>query len=68
MLLSVPLVVVVLPDEPVVDGPVGPLISVVDTEEKLNYAIAQIEAMMQDALIVLSDVDMIRLVRTDANG
>jgi PII-like signaling protein len=44
------------------------MISVVDTEEKLNDAIAQIEAMMQDALIVLSDVDMIRLVRSDANG
>jgi PII-like signaling protein len=44
------------------------MISVVDTEEKLNSAIPQIEAMMQDALIVLSDVDMIRLVRTDANG
>ena len=43
------------------------MISVVDTEEKLNGAIAEIESMMQDALIVLSDVDMIRLVRTDAN-
>ena len=44
------------------------MISVVDTEEKLNGAIAEIESMMQDALIVLSDVDMIRLVRKDANG
>jgi PII-like signaling protein len=43
------------------------MISVVDSEEKLNAAIAEIEAMMQDALIVLSDVDMIRLVRSDAN-
>jgi PII-like signaling protein len=43
------------------------MISVVDIEEKLTGAIAEIEAMMQDALIVLSDVDMIRLVRTDAN-
>ena len=43
------------------------MISVVDSEEKLNGAIAEIEAMMQDALIVLSDVDMIRLVRRDAN-
>jgi PII-like signaling protein len=42
------------------------MISVVDTEEKLNSAIASIESMMQDALIVLSDVDMVRLVRTDA--
>jgi PII-like signaling protein len=43
------------------------MISVVDIEEKLTGAIAEIELMMQDALIVLSDVDMIRLVRTDAN-
>jgi len=44
------------------------MISVVDSEEKLNAAIAEIESMMQDALIVLSEVDMIRLVRTDANN
>jgi PII-like signaling protein len=42
------------------------MISVVDTEEKLNAAITHIESMMQDALIVLSEVDMIRLVRKDA--
>jgi PII-like signaling protein len=44
------------------------MISVVDTEDKLNEAIPRLEAMMQDALIVLSDVDMIRLVRKDANS
>lgn len=39
------------------------MISVVDSEEKLNKAIEEIESMMQDALIVLSDVEMIRLIR-----
>lgn len=39
------------------------MISVVDSQERLAAAIAQIEGMMQDALIVLSDVDIIRLVR-----
>lgn len=39
------------------------MISVVDTEEKLTQAVESIEAMMQDALIVLSEVDVIRLVR-----
>jgi PII-like signaling protein len=38
------------------------MITVVDTEEKLRPAIAAIEAMMQDGLIVLSNVDVIRLV------
>ena len=38
------------------------MISVVDSEEKLSAAIAEIEAMMQDGIIVLSDVDVIRLV------
>ena len=38
------------------------MISVVDTEEKLRGAIEAVEAMMQDGLIVLSDVDVIRLV------
>jgi PII-like signaling protein len=40
------------------------MISVVDSPEKLAQAIDQIEAMMQDGIIVLSDVDMIRLVRS----
>jgi PII-like signaling protein len=41
------------------------MISVVDTDEKLTKAISEIESMMQDALIVLSDVDVIRLVHSD---
>ena len=40
------------------------MIAVADTEDKLAGAIAEIEAMMEDGLIVLSDVDMIRLVRS----
>jgi PII-like signaling protein len=40
------------------------MISVVDSQEKLTRAIDEIEPMMQDALIVLSDVDVIRLVRS----
>ena len=39
------------------------VISVVDSPEKLAQAIERIEPMMQDGLIVLSDVDVIRLVR-----
>jgi PII-like signaling protein len=38
------------------------MISVVDSQEKLSPAIDQIESMMQDGIIVLSDVDVIRLV------
>jgi PII-like signaling protein len=41
------------------------MISVVDTEEKLAKAIGDIEAMMQDGIIVLSDVDVIRLVHSN---
>jgi PII-like signaling protein len=40
------------------------MISVVDSAEKLSGAINDIEPMMQDAIIVLSDVDVIRLVRS----
>jgi PII-like signaling protein len=40
------------------------MISVVDAAEKLAQAIDQIEAMMVDGIIVLSDVDVIRLVRS----
>ena len=40
------------------------MISVVETEEKLRSAIDAVESMMQDGLIVLSDVDVIRLVRS----
>jgi PII-like signaling protein len=54
------------------DQPV--MISVVDTEEKLKPAIDAIESMMQDGIIVLSNVDVIRLVHgssaevSNANG
>jgi PII-like signaling protein len=51
------------------------MISVVDAEDKVARVIGEIESMMQDGLIVLSDVDVIRLVRSqppaespDANG
>lgn len=40
------------------------MISVVDSEEKLAKAINEVELMMQDGLIVLSDVDVIRLVHS----
>ena len=40
------------------------MISVVDSEEKLAKAVAEIEGMMQDGIIVFSDVDVIRLVRS----
>jgi PII-like signaling protein len=43
------------------------MISVVDSQERLDRALAEIEPMMQDALIVLSDVEVVRLVR-HANG
>lgn len=40
------------------------MISVVDTPEKLTKAIEEIETMMADGIIVLSDVDVIRLVHS----
>jgi PII-like signaling protein len=40
------------------------MISIVDTPEKLAHAVDEIEPMMQDAIIVFSDVDVIRLVRS----
>jgi PII-like signaling protein len=40
------------------------MVSVVDTAEKLAPAIDEIEAMMQDGIIVFSDVDVIRLVHS----
>jgi PII-like signaling protein len=40
------------------------MISVVDSGEKLARAIDELEPMMQDGLIVLSDVDVIRLVQS----
>jgi PII-like signaling protein len=38
------------------------MISVVDSEEKLARVLSEIEEMMQDGIIVLSDVDVVRLV------
>jgi PII-like signaling protein len=40
------------------------MISVIESPEKINQAIDAIEPMMQDGLIVLSDVEYIRLVRS----
>ncbi len=40
------------------------MVSVVDTEEKVKQAIDAIESMMQDGIIILSDVDVIRLVHS----
>ena len=40
------------------------MISVVDSDEKLAKAVNEIESMMQDGIIVFSDVDVIRLVRS----
>ncbi len=40
------------------------MISVVDSEAKLAKAIDEIESIMQDGIIVLSDVDVIRLVHS----
>jgi PII-like signaling protein len=40
------------------------MISVVDSEEKLAGAMNEIESMMQDGIIVLSDVDVIRLIHS----
>ena len=40
------------------------MISVVDSQEKLSQVLNVIEAMMQDGIIVLSDVDVIRLVHS----
>jgi len=40
------------------------MISVVDSEQKLDQALAAIEAMMQDGIIVFSEVEVIRLVHS----
>jgi PII-like signaling protein len=47
---------------PVRDLPV--MISVVDTSAKIGVAAEAIEGMLEDGLIVLSDVDMVRMVRS----
>jgi len=40
------------------------MVAVVDTEEKLLKATEAVEEMLEDGLIVLSDVDIIRLVHS----
>lgn len=40
------------------------MISVVDTEEKIRQAAEAVEPMLVDGLIVISDVDMVRVVRS----
>jgi PII-like signaling protein len=47
---------------PMRDLPV--MISVIDAKDKIAAAADAIEAMLQDGLIVLSDVEMVRLVRS----
>jgi len=49
---------------PMRDLPV--LISVIDTEEKIQQAAAAIEEMVTDGLIVISEVEMVRLTRGEA--
>jgi PII-like signaling protein len=40
------------------------MLSVVDTPEKISAAVAEIEAMLEDGLIVISDAEAVRLVRS----
>jgi len=40
------------------------MISIVDTDERLVKAVNEIESMIEDGIIVLSDVDVIRLVHS----
>jgi len=40
------------------------MISVVDAEDKLSQASAAVEEMLQDGLIVVSDVDIVRLIHS----
>ena len=42
------------------------MVSVIDSAEKLNQARDAIESMMQDGLIVMSDVEIIRLVHSQS--
>ncbi|MGD1093406.1 MAG: DUF190 domain-containing protein [Bryobacteraceae bacterium] len=41
------------------------MIAVIETEAKLNQAAGVVEEMLQDGLIVVSDVDVVRLVRSE---
>jgi PII-like signaling protein len=38
------------------------MIAVVETEERLNQVAEAVEEMLQDGLIVVSDVDIVRLI------
>jgi hypothetical protein len=38
-------------------------VSVIDSADKISAAAAAIEAMLEDGLIVISDVESVRLVR-----
>lgn len=40
------------------------MISVVESEEKLSQAAEAVESMLQDGLIVISDVDIVRLIHS----
>ena len=40
------------------------MISAIDSAEKITEAVTAVEEMLEDGLIALSDVDMIRLVRS----
>jgi len=40
------------------------MVTVIDTAEKINAAAEAIEALVEDGLIVISDADMVRLVRS----
>ena len=40
------------------------MLSVIDTPEKIRAAVEVIEGMLEDGLLVISDVEMIRLVRS----
>jgi PII-like signaling protein len=40
------------------------MVSVIDTAEKISAAAEAIEEMLQDGLIVISDADIVRLVRS----
>jgi PII-like signaling protein len=51
---------------PMRDLPV--MVTVIDTEEKIEAAATAIEEMVSDGLIVVSDVEMVRLVRGARDG
>jgi PII-like signaling protein len=40
------------------------MMSVIDSPEKIAAAVEAIEGMLEDGLMVISDVDMVRLVRS----